>query len=174
MKIVVKIDRAGLDQMLSNYPARLARSVLSTLDRLSIMVQARVKEKLSGEVLHVRTGTLRRSINRELRVNGGLIEAIVGTNVEYAATHEYGFSGTVSVREHVRRITTNNKSKSLGKMVKYPGRTSKNRFVMGSATVSAHSRNVNIPERSFLRSTLIDFKARIEDDLQAAAKRALT
>ena len=46
--------------------------------------------KLSGQVLHVRTGTLRRSITHRLTSNESSVKATIGTNVIYAAIHEYG------------------------------------------------------------------------------------
>ncbi len=67
--------------------ANLRQAVL----RIGISVQAEVKEnKLSGQVLHVRTGTLRRSINQQVSEDSTGIYGQVGTNVEYAAVHEYG------------------------------------------------------------------------------------
>jgi hypothetical protein len=40
---------------------------------------------------------------------------VVGTNVEYARPHEYGFNGTVTVKEHLRLV-----KKAFGKSLKTP------------------------------------------------------
>lgn len=69
---------------------------------------------LSGQRLRVRTGKLRS--NWRVRPLGGLegstaaragststVGAVVSTNTRYAPVHEYGFTGVVSVREHMRR-----------------------------------------------------------------------
>ena len=72
------------------------------IGRAVLRVQRRVKEKLSGEVLNVRTGRLRRSIVERVESSGSVVTGIVGTNVEYAAPHEYGFIGVVTVKESLR------------------------------------------------------------------------
>jgi phage gpG-like protein len=181
MKLTIDLRQDALMAHLTQYPERLATSVVRVMNRLTIMVQARVKEKLSGEVLHVQTGTLRRSINQEVRASGsaGMIEGIVGTNVEYAAAHEYGFDGTVSVRAHVRRISTAIKSQALqsatGKaatIARWVGRESKNQYVKGYADVAAHSMHMHVPERSFLRSALKEFEPVINIELQKALLEA--
>lgn len=52
-------------------------------------VVRKVKQKLSGEVLRVRTNRLRGSITSEVRGEKTL-ELVVGTNVIYARIHEFG------------------------------------------------------------------------------------
>lgn len=70
---------------------RLHDRMRGAVQRLAIEIQASVKDsKLSGQVLHVRTGTLRRSINQRVDEDAGNITGVVGTNVRYAAIHEYG------------------------------------------------------------------------------------
>ena len=151
MELSVDIRSEALLARIAGTYERMRGELRSAVTRLSIKVQSSVKEdKLTGQVLHVRTGTLRRSINRVVEEDERGIRATVGTNVEYAAIHEYGFSGTVNVREHVRRTPSG-----------------------GSATVSAHTREVNLPERSFLRSTLKDFEDEIQETLRAAVLRAV-
>lgn len=142
-----------LDSMSSKLHERLVRVV----ERLSIELQAHVKQnKLSGQVLKNRTGTLRRSINRRVTVTPTSVQASVGTNVKYAKVHEYGFKGTVQVREHLR-------------MIKQAwGRPIEEREV----SVRAHARKVDLPARSFLRSALRDKRAQIVFQL-SEAKRGL-
>jgi hypothetical protein len=59
--------------------------------------------------------------------------------VKYGRAHEYGFQGTVSVKEHLRTI-----KQAFGKTLASPK----------TISVRGHSANVNLPERSFLRSAL--------------------
>jgi phage gpG-like protein len=76
-------------------PQSIREQLLKTVEGLAIKLSRHVKEdKLSGQVLKVQTGRLRRSINYKLTDNGKSVVAIVGTNVEYARVHEYG--GTFS------------------------------------------------------------------------------
>lgn len=131
-------------------PERLQKNLGAVVQRLSIQLQTLVKQKLNGPVLHVRTGTLRRSINRLIEESAQAIFAKVGTNVRYAAPWEYGFTGDVPVRAHARRTRSG-----------------------GVADVRAHMRHVVMPERSFLRSSLNDMKPRIEADVRKAAMEAL-
>ncbi len=150
MNITVDIRAEEFLARLAGSEQRLHAELVRVINRLSIEVQSSVKsDKLSGQALHARTGTLRRSINRVVTEAPGSIIAQVGTNVVYAHAHEYGFQGSVNVREHARKSAK------------------------GTATVRAHMRNMNVPERSFLRSTLTEFAPKIRADIKAAALRAL-
>jgi len=142
-------------------PERLTSAMQTTVQRLSIRVQAAVKNKLSGGVLHVRTGTLRRSINREVNSTPTRVVATVGTNVKYAAVHEFGFNGDVTVRSHVRKVA----SRSIG--------AGKKQTVQGIGFVREHTRHMVIPERSYLRSTVREFQPQIKSELKAAALEAI-
>lgn len=110
--------------------------------RMTIKLQSMVvKDKLSGRVLSVRTGTLRRSIYQKVQKNSSSVVGIVGTNVKYAAAHEYGFDGTMTIKAHVRRLKTRAGDEVI---------------------VQAHSRRIKLPERSFLRSALKELTPEIE------------
>lgn len=64
--------------------------VLVGLKKSSEIVRSHVvKNKLSGQVLNVKTNRLRNSIM--WKVNRQDISAKVATNVKYAAVHEYGY-----------------------------------------------------------------------------------
>lgn len=167
--VTVKTD--VLEARLRSAPELMRASLLRAVTRLSIGIQRSVKEdKLTGQVLHVRTGTLRRSINRVVTDEPDGIFATVGTNVEYAAIHEYGFSGSVNikayVRQHRERLTYAQQYKRTGAVIK-------GKLTGTSSLVSAHTRQVNMPERSFLRSTLKDWEPRIVSELRQAALSVL-
>ena len=131
-------------------------NLVDSMGRITIRLQAHVvRNKLSGQVLKVRTNNLRGSIHQEVSRDGSGIVGRVGTNVEYAAFHEYGFSGTQNVREHMRTIKM-----AFGKMLKTPKRIA----------ISAH---VDYPEHSFLRSALDDQRAEIMAELGNAVKEAI-
>ena len=134
---------AKLDRITPAVKGKLKQSINS----LTLKLLAHVKsDKLSGQVLHVRTGRLRRSINQRLMEDATLITGVVGTNVEYARYHEYGFNGDMHIREHLRKA--------------------KDKFVV----VAAHTRHVNYPAHSFLRSALRD----MEEEIKAGMGKALT
>ena len=168
----VSVNDESLKARLAGYPARLQASVLRVVQRLAIEVQRSVKsDKLSGQALHVRTGTLRRSINQEVTASGGAVTAVVGTNVRYAKVHEFGFDGNVSVKAHVRRNAQQLKA-ALRTRKDGSAYYSRNGMRDGSVPVRAHTRHMVVPERSFLRSTLREFKPKIVAEIEAAAKEA--
>jgi len=59
----------------------------------------------------------------------------LGTNVAYAAVHQLGFAGNMTVPQHIRRVT-----RAFGRRLKTPT----------YATVRQHQRLVRIPARPFL------------------------
>lgn len=133
------------------FSAKLRAELRVGVGRAALLVQTQTKQnKLSGQVLNVVTGRLRRSINTRLTETDSGVQGTVGTNVSYAHVHEFGFQGTVSVREHLR-------TSKLGKQF----------------TVRAHSMKMNVPEKSFLRSALTDMQEPIRLEFEAALQRSL-
>lgn len=131
--------QARFAQLSVSMHARIQKRVQA----LGIELQRKVKEeKLSGQVLNVRTGNLRRNISEQTTVSGESITSSVGTNVPYARFWELGFSGPEQVRSHLR----------LGRPVR------------------AFSRAVNERARPFLSSALEEMRSHILDELTRAAK----
>jgi HK97 gp10 family phage protein len=140
---------AHLQAMGSEVRASLRRAVVES----AVMVQQRTREKLAGEVLQERTHHLHDSIHHAIqRDDADGVVATVGTDVVYAAIHEYGFNGTEQVREHLRRISV-----AFGKPI-----------APVEATVRAHARRVDMPARSFLRSALTELEPEIRARLEGA------
>lgn len=155
-------------------PDGVRSCITDSIGRLILRLQRKVmQDKLSGQALKLRTGTLRRSIDQALNVRTGTlrrsidqrlvtdsdsVSGIVSTNVKYGKAHEYGSNKTVTVREHLRLV-----KKAWGKELKHPV----------WATVKAHSMKQNLPERSFLRSALTDMKPEIIADLNKAAAEGI-
>jgi phage gpG-like protein len=131
VKVLANVGRSGASRM------------RTTMETIGTVMEAYVKiNKLSGQALHRRTGNLSRSITHRTGESGGAINAIVGTNASYARAHEYGAHGVVNVPAYVRMQTM------------AFGRPMDPRQV----TVRAHPMKQNIPEASFLRSTLRETK----------------
>lgn len=149
-EVVAKLDGMGVS-LREEMKAGIGRAVL----KLQRMV---VQDKLSGQVLKVRTGTLRRSIDQVVIDEGEKVAGVVSSNLKYARIHEYGFRGTVSVRESLRTI-----KQAFGRPIE-PRQVS----------VRSHSRRVDLPARSFLRSALADLEASgaIRAEMEAAVQRA--
>lgn len=141
------------------YAPNLVSRFTRMMNRLVITLQRNVKaDKLSGQVLNVRTGRLRRSINTRMEgENTPSVAGYVGTNVVYGRAQEYGFHGVVTVRESLRKQT-----KAFGKSIEPV-----------DVVVRSHTRHVNLPEHSFLRSALADMAPTIKLELDNVARGAL-
>ncbi len=88
-------------------------------------------------------GHLINSISFKLFNQQGVDGVMVGSfGIPYAAIHEFGFKGLVQVRDHLRR----------------------------GANVRAHSRNVNVPPRRYLRRAVNKHKDLIINIIRAAVK----
>lgn len=122
-----------------------------SVQRLTLQLLAKVKaQKLTGQVLNVRTGRLRRSINQRVVADGKGIFGKVGTPVKYGRHHELG--ETVTVKAHLRTI-----KQAWGKKLKNP------------IVVHVKAHTVKYPERSFLRSALKE----MEPGIRAEMRRTL-
>lgn len=145
--------------VLRSYGDKVQTAIAQSVGRSALRLQREVMQnRLSGQVLNVRTGNLRRSIHQRVTNTGSAVIGEVNTNVRYGKAHEYGFAGTVNVKASLRQVR-----QAFGRPLKSP------RYVQ----VRAHSRNVRLPERSFLRSALRDMKPMIETDLQKSIEGAL-
>jgi phage gpG-like protein len=134
-------------------PGAINSALIRAITKLAIDLQDNVRQnKLSGTMLSVRSGSLKSSIDVRLDQKSTAIAATIFSDSGYARVHEYGFSGTVSVRESLRRIT-----EAFGRPIS--GTT---------VNVRAHSRKMELPERSFLRSALEDLAPSIRDEVEAA------
>lgn len=144
------IGHRGTVERLRRVVPDVRAELRKAIERQSFKLASKVKaQKLSGQVLNVRTGRLRRSINHRIEEHGARIVGHVGTTVEYAKKHEFGLSSVVTVREHLRKAKGGQ-----------------------SVTVRAHGQRVNLPERSFLRSALAESLPDIRAALQQAAQEA--
>jgi phage gpG-like protein len=117
-----------------------------------------VRDKLQGQVLHVRTDNLQRAINMRLDDQESSVYAYVGVNrtAPYGRIQELG--GTTSPHDIVAK-----RAQALA-------------FVMGGKTVvvkRVHHPGSHIPERSFLRSALDDMRPEVAQRIQAALVRAI-
>ena len=141
---------AKFGAMGAGIPARL----VATIRRLGFELQAYVQsEKLSGQVLKVRTGTLRSSINTKIEETRTSATATVGTNVFYGAIQERGVP-------HSWLIEAKN-AKAL-------------RFEIGGQAVFRRSAvHPPLPPRSFLVSALKDKEPYIRAEIEHAVAEEL-
>jgi phage gpG-like protein len=127
--------------------------------KLGIALQGNVQQdKLSGEVLKVRSGALKSSIDVQIDKSAAGVTATVFSDLDYAAAQEYGFSGTVNVRASLRLI-----KQAFGRPI-----------ATKAVSVRAHSRQMNLPARSFLQSALDNMAPNISADVEDALREAIT
>lgn len=131
---------AKLDGLVPRLAAEMQTGVGDLALRLTRMIQ---QDKLSGAVLQARTGRLQRSIRPAIESDGSTVTASVSADVPYAGAQEFGFHGTVTVRQHLRQIR-----QAFGRPI-----------AAKTIAVRAHPMRMNLPERSFLRSALADLQA---------------
>lgn len=137
---------------LGSAPERVRSKVETAMTRIVIDLQSYVvKNKLSGQLLKRRTGTLAASIQQRVARTDGQIVGVVGSRIndanplKYAPPLEDGFSDTVTVKEHLRQMNT-----AFGKAVKEPRKI----------TVKAHGMKMNVKARNYLKGSLAENRER--------------
>lgn len=162
---------------LEAFTERLARSssvlrkrVEDTVVKEALNLVAYIKsQKLSDQILHVKTGRLRRSITARFEGLGSdTFRAIVGTNVQYARIHEYGFSGSVNVKAHVVKGHQRIQTIAFGKLMNQP-----RKVTVREHTVKEHAAFMKMPARPFLRPALEENAERITTNIRKALTGAL-
>lgn len=143
---------ASLERM----PQKMHGEILKAVTLLTLQLESHVKlDKLEGQVLNHITGRLQGSIHSDTTDGGTTITGrVYSSGCDYAAIHEYGFSGTETVREHLR-------THLFGREV-------------DPYLVPSFTREMNMPERSFLRSALKDYEQKIIDGISGAVARGAT
>jgi HK97 gp10 family phage protein len=141
---------ARLDAM----PGRVRDGLVRAVARLGLELQKKVQdEKLSGQVLHQRSGALARSIDTQVSQTETAVSASVGTAVRYARFHEYGVAHPWLIQARTARAL---------------------RFLVGGRVIfRRYVRHPPLPERSFLRSALKEMRPEIEEGLRAAVAEAI-
>ena len=143
---MVSADITGDEQVairLQNLPNTVRSSLKKAMKDAMIDLRGYVAaNKLSGQLLKVRTGTLHRSITQRIEDDATSVIGIVGTNVAYAAIHEYG--GKIKTRLG----TGKGKPKINGKAY------------------------ITMPEKRFLRGSLVDKTNSIKERLAIAVSEA--
>lgn len=159
-ELVTKLDRM---------PTRLREELKVGLGRLALKLARLARAKVNGPLLKRRTGALWQSINGTVLEEGDKIAGVTSVAgdafskghkvLDYARAHEYGFHGTVSVKEHMREI-----KQAFGRSI-----------APRQITVRAHDMRMNLPERSFLRSSLADLEAAgdVRAELDGAISRSV-
>ena len=157
------IEIQGDEAVISRFdelPPKLRAALTKKISYLTLYLENYIKtEKLSGQVLNVVTGRLRRSIYSKVTQTGDNVigEVASSGDVKYAAIHEFGFDGDELVREHTREI-----KQAFGKAIEPK-----------TVVVREHTRHMVMPERSFMRSSFRDLKAMLQQGVEDAVREGL-
>lgn len=162
------------------------------LARAGLVVERAAKQNLSGGVLNVRTGNLRRSVTTVLAKEGSDRLALVGTGVEYAPIHEYG--GVIRPKNSKNLAIPIGGAKTKSKVTR--GRFLSPRQIVGLQFIKTKSGkkflirkpakgskgkteflyvlkdSVRIPMRPWLRPAFNDNKRKVHEILAAELDRA--
>lgn len=165
MVLKISINDRALIQKLDRLPEKMRGAMKRKVTELTLKLESRVKQKLSGEVLNVKTGALRRSIHSTVEDTGSSITGKVASSgdVNYAAIHEFG--GTIDHPGGTAYIPT------ASGAVQFISNEAA--AAMKGALPRTRPHENPMPERSFLRSSLADMKQEIIDGLAAAVKEGL-
>jgi len=145
MPITVTETITSLAYRISAKGKAMHASLVQAFTRIAIGLQGYIKtQKLQGQVLEQRSGKLSRSIIQTVTDAGRTITAIVqaGSLAPYGAVHEWG--GTFNIPEHMSHSSLSKKE----------------------WTVKAHT--ATFPERSFMRSSLSEYRARALHEIEQA------
>lgn len=137
-----KVDPSKALEYLRQFPQTAHANLLRIMQRIGFDLQGYVQtNKLQGQALNHRTGWLSSHVHPDVQDLGSAARVTVGvdrTAVPYAAIHEWGFNGSEKVRAHQRIITV-----CFGKPIDPV-----------TVMVGAFTRQMHMPERSYLRSSL--------------------
>ncbi len=150
--------RDAVSAALSDMPERLRDALADKATSFATALEAKVQQKLAGEVLNTRTGALARSIVTTIEQGTASVAVTVATDgdVKYAAIHEFG--GIIPAHEIVP-----DKAKALAFLV-----GGKQAF---AARVELPA--VTMPERSYLRSSLAEMADEIGQGLSEAVRETM-
>lgn len=153
----IQVDETRVVARLERVPDDMLRELRAAVDIERLILEALIKRKLSGEVLNVVTGKLRRSIHSFVEAEGDRISGVVAQSgdVKYGRRWEFGFTGDEVVQAHVRTI-----SQAFGHAI-----------APREVEVRAFTRHVDQPARPFMRPSLAERAAAIVARLKGAAAR---
>ena len=157
---MLNVTVVGENELIARFeamPDRLHAALLKKVSTLTLKLEAKIKQKLSGDVLKVRTGKLRRSIHSRVDATSTSVTGLAASSgdVKYAGLHEFGGKTKAHIIEpqNAKALAFQMSGKQvIVKRVNHPGSV--------------------IPARSFMRSSLKDMRDEIVEGMNEAAAEA--
>jgi phage gpG-like protein len=143
---------------LAAMPERIRDALATKANALAAELQAKIQQKLSGEVLQMRSGALAGSIGVTIDDPSADVSVRIttSTDIKYAAIHEFG--GTIPPHQIVP-----DKARALA-------------FLVGGKQVFATRVQlpaVTMPERSYMRAALSEMADEVRDEFSSAVVEAI-
>lgn len=144
-------------------PGVVQAVIRAKVTALTLKLEARVKKKLSGEVLNVRSGNLRRSIFNKIEATARMVigKVMSSGDVKYARIHELGGKTKPHVIEP--------KSKKALAFLGYTGMGQWGLFERMVITRKVNHPGSVMPKRSYMASSLKEQATDIVRELKLAA-----
>lgn len=151
----ISITEKRLRQRLAMRRKALAansKDEFNALTRIGNLISSQAKLNITRQRL-IDTGNLRARTGYEVvRQNGRLVLRVGVFGVPYAAIHEFGFQGPITVKSHVRVIT-----QAFGRPIEST-----------PVLVGQHQRNINVRARPYLRPAVIETREKVLEILRDA------
>lgn len=148
---------------LTSMPDRVKRELAKKVTVLSLRLESKIKQKLSGDVLNVVSGNLRRSIFAKVPPSVTSTSVIGGASssgdVKYAGIHEFG--GTINHPGGTPYIVTEAGAQFISKAAAAGMKTP-------PPVTKPHP--IPMPEKSFMRTSLAEMRSEIVEGLSEAVK----
>ena len=136
----------------------LKSGIARAVAKLGIDLQNNVQQsRLRGQVLQVRSGLLKQGIGVRVEQSVAAVTATVGGDVGHAAAQQFWSTGTMNVRASLRRIKI-----AFGRPI-----------TATTIGIGGYSRRMDLLQRSFLRSTLVDLAPFISERMEDALRAGL-
>lgn len=163
--ITIKLEgKKKVVAQLEAMPVAVQVALLQKMEALAVMLQSYIRtDKLSGQVLKVRSGALRRSIQKTVTNFGKRIIAQIFSSgdVKYAGIHEFG--GTINHPGGTPYIPRK------GMLAIFVSKS--DMFAQALPKTKPHP--IPMPERSFMRTGLHDKTKEISEGMKEAVLRGL-
>ncbi len=159
MLIDIQVDETRVVARFERVVGDVLRELRAAVEIERLILEALIKRKLSGEVLNVQTGKLRRSIYSYVEAEGDAISGVVAQSgdVKYGARWEFGFTGDEVVQAHVRTIT-----QAFGRAI-----------APREVEVREFTRHIDQPARPYMRPSLAERAEAIVERLRGAAAKGM-
>lgn len=161
MAFKLSVEDNGLNEFLRSRMPAVQQAIVASLSRSMLVLQSHiVSDKLSGQVLHHRTGTLIASIRLDPaqpeigadKITAGVSGA--GGTAWYGKIHEYGTENSYEIVPRTKKALA---------------------FVMdGVQVIVKRVIHPPFPERSFMRSSFEDLRQTIINGVQSAVNTELS